>query len=83
MKEQKRVKIAMAGTGFAANIHAEAYENLPGIDAENRPTVGFGQKESDLRLADRGGPGQIPDQRVHPLTRFGQAVGQGRSGRPE
>jgi len=34
MKEQKHVKIAMVGAGFAANIHAENYEQLPGIDAE-------------------------------------------------
>nr|MDO8112464.1 Gfo/Idh/MocA family oxidoreductase [Candidatus Sigynarchaeota archaeon] len=34
MKDEKHVKIAMVGAGFAANIHAENYEQLPGIDAE-------------------------------------------------
>ena len=34
MKEQKTIKIAMVGTGFAANIHAEAYENVPGMNVQ-------------------------------------------------
>ncbi|MFX0099444.1 MAG: Gfo/Idh/MocA family protein [Candidatus Hodarchaeota archaeon] len=34
MKERKQVKVAMIGTGFAANIHAEAYEQVPGVDVQ-------------------------------------------------
>ena len=34
MKERKSIKIAMIGTGFAANIHAEAYEKVPGVDIQ-------------------------------------------------
>jgi predicted dehydrogenase len=34
MKEKKQLKIAMIGTGFAANIHAEAYEQVPGVDVQ-------------------------------------------------
>lgn len=34
MKERKQVKVAMVGTGFAANIHAEAYEQVPGVDVQ-------------------------------------------------
>ena len=34
MKIKKNVKIAMIGSGFAANIHAEAYQKVIGIDVE-------------------------------------------------
>lgn len=34
MKERKSVKIAMIGSGFAANLHAEAYKKIVGIDVE-------------------------------------------------
>ncbi len=34
MKQMRTVKIAMVGTGFAANLHAEAYEKIPGIDVK-------------------------------------------------
>jgi predicted dehydrogenase len=40
----KEVKIAMVGTGFAANIHAEAYRALPGINAH---VVAVASKELD------------------------------------
>ena len=30
----KEVKIAMVGTGFAANLHAENYKRLMGVDAK-------------------------------------------------
>jgi predicted dehydrogenase len=29
----KEIKIAMVGTGFAANLHAEAYHSIPGVKA--------------------------------------------------
>ncbi|MHA1749246.1 MAG: Gfo/Idh/MocA family protein, partial [Promethearchaeota archaeon] len=34
MKDRKKIKIAMVGTGFAANIHGEAYEKVPGVDVQ-------------------------------------------------
>ncbi|MHA1998757.1 MAG: Gfo/Idh/MocA family protein [Promethearchaeota archaeon] len=34
MKERKIIKIAMIGTGFAANLHAEAYARVPGVDVQ-------------------------------------------------
>jgi predicted dehydrogenase len=34
VKELRKVKIAMVGTGFAANLHAESYEKIPGIDVQ-------------------------------------------------
>ncbi|MHA1750335.1 MAG: Gfo/Idh/MocA family protein [Promethearchaeota archaeon] len=34
MSNHNKVKVAMVGTGFAANIHAEAYSKIPGNDVE-------------------------------------------------
>ena len=34
MKDNKSVKIAMVGSGFAANLHAEAYKNVVGVGVE-------------------------------------------------
>ena len=34
MKAKETVKIAMVGTGFAANLHGEAYEKIPGVNVE-------------------------------------------------
>ena len=40
----KEVKIAMVGTGFAANLHAENYKRLMGVDAK---IVAVASKELD------------------------------------
>jgi predicted dehydrogenase len=34
MTKEKSIKIAMIGTGFAANLHAEAYEKVAGVEVK-------------------------------------------------
>ncbi len=47
MNEKKSIKIALVGTGFAANLHAEAYEKVPGVDVEIVAVASANQDEAE------------------------------------
>ncbi|MHA1821591.1 MAG: Gfo/Idh/MocA family protein [Promethearchaeota archaeon] len=49
MSEQKEIKIAMVGSGFAANIHAEAYKKVRGVKVK---VVAVGVAPNDKGLAE-------------------------------
>jgi len=48
MDEIKHIKVAMVGAGFAANIHAEAYKKVIGINAK---VVSIAVAPSDIEIA--------------------------------
>jgi predicted dehydrogenase len=50
MKEKKIVKVAMIGSGFAAKIHAEAYQKVVGIDVE---VVAIAVAPQDKEMAEK------------------------------
>lgn len=49
MTEKKEIKVAFVGAGFAANIHAEAYRQVVGIDVK---IVAVAVAPKDKRLAE-------------------------------
>lgn len=48
MENKKVVKIAMVGTGFAANLHIEAFKSIPGVNIE---IVGVSSKNPDNAIS--------------------------------
>ena len=43
----KTIKIAICGTGFAANLHAEAYEKVPGVFVDIVAVASVNRKEAE------------------------------------